>query len=88
MEILVADAILDINYLLEQINLTVRTWYIALIDPENTSSFYYKQRIPKPFLFYLAEITIHFHGLTQNYFPSMPLCHVQSVEHFTTDPLH
>lgn len=49
MVILIADAILDIDYLWEQINLTARTWYTALIDPENTSSFYYKQRIPTPF---------------------------------------
>lgn len=74
--ILIADTIPGIDYLLEQINVTARTWYIAIIDPENTSSFYHKQRIPKPFLFHLAEMTIHFHCLTQDYRRSMPLCHV------------
>lgn len=73
---LIVDAVPDIDYLLEKINIAARTRYIPVIDPENTSSFYHKQRIPKPFLFHLAETTIYFHRRTQDYIPFMPLCHV------------
>lgn len=76
MRTLIADDIPDRDYLLEQINTTARTWYIAIIDPENTSSFYHKQRIPKPFLCHLVETAIYFHCLSQDDIPSTPLCHV------------